>query len=736
MEGHRNSLLALTLLVLCLQNAFPSAEGFRNFDLEEALHVNIRSGLEDALHPSTKLTKIEDIIDPVSLSKLEISIHDFVDECKARNKSLDLSTLLQFSDLIRSKGGISELQVIDLLEWFMRSMIDILGAVNNVVGVQGKNNEWPTMQRLKGLFVEIVKPMEQLVVHLFPLPPYKTMSSMRDGSKGEMRYIDQKFDNWAGTMAANNTVRTFFPRTVEGIQNIIRLAKSEGARVRASGIKHTTTPFIWGVENARQNLPGHSLEYVIAMVPQEVSDQLAYARGTEGWESDYEELVFVEGPLSEWREGAKRHASVRVGASSLNAHYFQWALDKNYTMPSNTIQLLMSIGGVATPMCHGGGIMHKTIADRILKIEYVDSNGELRFVDDPKLLPAAAGHLGLLGIVTAITYKVEEMTYAKFQPRNWPGGIEAFFNFSGNTIPEDSIRLMENSYYFEMIQFPVHHNVKGNLWMDAWSNDGRVEDAQQLLTGVEEDFQMSYLFMGEVSNQVFRFIQKATGNHEYLYWLYGVMAALESSIGMISLDKPVTTTITEAMHWERGLHYISTNLFEVNIPIPAGPDGASPNWEVVKESWQIMMDVSEEFNRDGKYPSDLGLESRLMAGSDLLMAPQHGNRWTQSIEVSASPLVPRHIWEEFKNALALRWSKMVDPLTGQKLKMRPHWAKEFPNIVGENDFADWAVSAFEDQVPKFMEGLQQVFEMNSGNLKDSLNMFSTKFLDVLFKDYY
>ena len=102
------------------------------------------------------------------------------------------------------------------------------------------------------------------------------------------------------------------------------------------------------------------------------------------------------------------------------------------------------------------------------------------------------------------------------------------------------------------------------------------------------------------------------------------------------------------MHWERGLHYISTNLFEVNIPIPAGPDGASPNWEVVKESWQIMMEVSEEFNRDGKYPSDLGLESRLMAGSDLLMAPQHGNRWTQSIEVSASPLVPRHIWEEFK----------------------------------------------------------------------------------------
>ena len=65
------------------------------------------------------------------------------------------------------------------------------------------------------------------------------------------------------------------------------------------------------------------------------------------------------------------------------------------------------------------------------------------------------------------------MTYAKFGPRNWPGGIEAFYNFNGDSIPQSSIDLMNNSYYFEMIQFPVHHNVKGNLWMDAWSNDGR-----------------------------------------------------------------------------------------------------------------------------------------------------------------------------------------------------------------------------------------------------------------------
>ena len=47
------------------------------------------------------------------------------------------------------------------------------------------------------------------------------------------------------------------------------MAKSEGARIRPSGIRHTTTPFIWGVDNDKQPLLGHTLEYVIAMVPQE-----------------------------------------------------------------------------------------------------------------------------------------------------------------------------------------------------------------------------------------------------------------------------------------------------------------------------------------------------------------------------------------------------------------------------------------------------------------------------------
>ena len=47
------------------------------------------------------------------------------------------------------------------------------------------------------------------------------------------------------------------------------MAGDEGARVRASGIRHTTTPWIWGVDNNHQPQSGLTLEYVIAMLPQE-----------------------------------------------------------------------------------------------------------------------------------------------------------------------------------------------------------------------------------------------------------------------------------------------------------------------------------------------------------------------------------------------------------------------------------------------------------------------------------
>ena len=64
------------------------------------------------------------------------------------------------------------------------------------------------------------------------------------------------------------------------------------------------------------------------------------------------------------------------------------------------------------------------------------------------------------------------MSYARFWPRNWEGGLKAFYNFEGD-VPAESIELMENSYYLEMIQFPKYEHSDGILWVNSWDNLGR-----------------------------------------------------------------------------------------------------------------------------------------------------------------------------------------------------------------------------------------------------------------------
>ena len=60
------------------------------------------------------------------------------------------------------------------MEWFMKSMIDVHSAIDQVLTARD-SQEWPRMQTLKQLFVDLVKPMEKMVAHLYPLPTYQEM---------------------------------------------------------------------------------------------------------------------------------------------------------------------------------------------------------------------------------------------------------------------------------------------------------------------------------------------------------------------------------------------------------------------------------------------------------------------------------------------------------------------------------------------------------------------------------
>ena len=93
---------------------------------------------------------------------------------------------------------------------------------------------------------------------------------------------------------------------------------------------------------------------------------------------------------------------------------------KKVTLPLNVIMVEITLGGSNAPICHGAGRQHQTLSDLVRSIEYIDANGNLRTVDKPEYLRAAAGCFGLMGVVTHLTLEFQPMTYANMTPVKIP----------------------------------------------------------------------------------------------------------------------------------------------------------------------------------------------------------------------------------------------------------------------------------------------------------------------------
>ena len=118
----------------------------------------------------------------------------------------------------------------------------------------------------------------------------------------------------------------------------------------------------------------------------------------------------------------------------------------------------------------------------------------------------------------------------------------------------------------------------------------------------------------------------------------------------------------------------------MEIPVPSLADG-SPDWSILSRAWWDAVDLVEKSAEEGLYACDLTLEGRVMAGSEVLMAPQFGNKHgTISIEVLSTRIVPQKTWEDFKVKLAKVWMSYTDH-DGTPLHGRVHWAKEMPSTV-------------------------------------------------------
>lgn len=218
-------------------------------------------------------------------------------------------------------------------------------------------------------------------------------------------------------------------------------------------------------------------------------------------------------------------------------------------------------------------------------------------------------------------------------------------------------------------------------------------------------------------------------------------ASILSTLAMLALppNGPINTEIRtylmDGLHFRRGVQNMRVRDMELQIPIPAmANDPTKPDYSIVQKAW---WDAILEVYADPKAPMRIALEMRIMADSDVIMAPQTNNSFgTASIEVlTTMAAVADGTWFPFVQKVANKWMALRDG-KGVRLNTRPHWAKEWDGMTV--DGKPWKQHlkevSYQEQIPWFKSVLAEIGEQQGWTLDDLKARFSCELLDYIFFD--
>jgi hypothetical protein len=549
---------------------------------------------------------------------------------------------------------------------------------------------------------------------------------LREGDGSPVQWVERAaFQNWGRTVR-NDPAFTFVPRTKTGVCNVVRWAAAQGKTVRAAGYRHSWSDLFSADDQVLISLLSlYDVEHLPA--PEPPIDPADELQGIE-----------IVGTVHE--DGVTK-ALCRIGAATTNEQFRRWCLSEGnsaWTVPLNVIMVEITWGGSNAPICHGAGWRHPTLSDLVVEVEFVNAKGQLQVVSDPKLLKTAAGCFGLLGIVTSITLKLDPMSYATLRPEKPrlaltipppPGWkVPAAVDMSGirqadlDQAWKRFVDQCENDYYAEWFWFPY----QADCWVNCWKNDGRSEDARPYPGTWGTWVQQAEGYLAELATTtVFRLL---SGRRQ---------AELLGAVAMASLPTGDTlvTPVIEALHFRRGIQNFRTLDMELEIPIPPRPDDRTrPDWTVCQKAWWAAIGNVLE-RKDA--PMRITLEMRIMGGSDVTMAPQHGNRLgTCAIEVLSTLQTPHDQWIGFLQEITDLWTSYTGP-DGEPLNVRPHWAKDWQRVRFRGRPAvEYARDvAYTDRIPEFRSSLEAIAAQGGYRTTD-LRRFSNPLLDEIFADVF
>ncbi|MFZ6862472.1 D-arabinono-1,4-lactone oxidase [Undibacterium sp. Ji67W] len=315
-------------------------------------------------------------------------------------------------------------------------------------------------------------------------------------------------------------------------------------------------------------------------------------------------------------------------------------IENSVCLPSDVGQGVgeATYGGIVSTGCHGSGINMLTTSDYVVALEVITSHGEVARFDetDPALLNAAKLALGMFGIITNITFKVQPAFNVQVNE----------FKCSIDDCLKDLKSFVLDNDYAEVSWFPFNDQVfmqKANKTTLPVTRVGPAPPSSAF------DVTLNAA-IGATSLSALETDPDQTPD------------IIRAGFRMMSLYDYVCN-VTDYLHNTDYSPILPYKILDIEFAF-----NIDEEFNDVRKAFRICIERVEKWQQAGLYPLNGAMGFRFTKNSDATLSPAKGNTYTAWMEFNS--FYKTDLFTEFAGQL-------VQDLLHELPQARPHWAKGF-----------------------------------------------------------
>lgn len=452
------------------------------------------------------------------------------------------------------------------------------------------------------------------------------------------------WENWAGTLH-NHPYKIYCPQSLSEIVDIIQDVENVGKRIRSVGHAHSWSSF--------------SLTDDILIASTNLDDISNPYKDNKG----------------HWMVTIQSGVNVRQLDDFLGNH------NPPLVTSGNVIPLSLLWGGITSTGSHGSGLNHHSVADFVVEMTLVLSNGTVVTFDNTtsgKYLKSARLALGLLGVIYSLTIRVEPAFNVKVQNLNIPWYKAFQANYIRNCVMFHD--------YCAMAWMPF--NGKGPLSLDPLLSPTPMSAANEDMVWVrthsrtneslslpneiiDNQFNYAQIFYFNLFLDIGNITYQDLPNHpEYTpYFGFFTSKALN----------PLNKTTIEQQRYAQ--HYFGDTDGSLSMAVGTYTklwDEGKNNWEKAETLLKHVVYTTYQEAHAGRYPLNQIMEIRYHKSSSSYLHPTYPRKvnddpdilWID-IDFASYPGTPHFL--DFTSKIVANWSHQHGTV--------PHWGSKFEHIT-------------------------------------------------------